>query len=226
MEILLSPRGRQIAERQEGKKFSFIALADIDNDQSIFFDDSEWTGTTFVSGEGAIEWNNSSGDIIPAGTVISLSSNDGVLPSANFGSITEPDSGFNLASIDGMFAYLGSVRNPTTFLAGIGDASSSRGLTSLSGTGLTLGITAVNTAGATNIQYNGTRAGLADFSDYLAEINASGLGSWTNAPNLTTLTIGTFNTTSFTAIPEQSTLMISASLLGCLILGRSRPSHS
>ncbi|WP_411846747.1 PEP-CTERM sorting domain-containing protein [Roseibacillus persicicus] len=202
-----------------GENFSFIALADIGVNQSIFFDDEEWDSSTGFGGstsEGVIQWQNTEGSIISAGTIITLSSassNDSTNPSSNFGTITEPDTGFNLASIDGMFAYLGSVRNPTTFLAGIGDADSSSGLTSLTGTGLSLGLTALDTDGAVSIEYSGPRSGLVEFPDYLSLINDA--SNWSTNSALTNLPVGGFNTNSFTVIPEPS----SALLLGLGTIG-------
>lgn len=208
-----------------GENFSFVTLADIDAGQSIFFDDSEWDGSALATGEGVIQWTNSTGSSIAAGTVITLSSassNDSASPSANLGVITEPDSGFNLADIDGMFAYLGSVRNPTVFLAGIGNASSSSGLTSLTGTGLTLGVTAFDTQGRVNIEYNGARTGLASHASYLNAINGNP-GSWVSNVSLTNLPTGSFNTNSFTVTPEpSSSLLLGLSGLGFILLRKRK----
>lgn len=201
------------------ENFAFVALVDIGNGQSIFFDDEEWSGTAFGSSEGNARWTNDSGSTISAGTIITITdagNNSG--GTANIGSVTETNSGFNLASDggDGVFAYLGTDRSPTTFLAGIGNASSASGLTSLTGTGLTLGLSAIDTGSAVNIEYTGSRSGQNSLSDYRSLLND--VSNWSSAPGVAS---GTFNTTSFAPVPEPTSALLSG-VGSLLLLGRRR----
>jgi len=202
------------------ENFAFAALTDIDAGQAIFFDDQEWTGTAFANttSEGNARWTNNTGSTISAGTIITItdaSNNAG--GTANIGLVEEINGGFNLATTDGVFAYLGTDRSPTVFLAGIGDADSTSGLTSLTGTGLTLGLSALDTNASGTIEYTGPRSGEGSFADYLPLIN--NLANWSAAPSVDA---GTFNSTSIDSVPEpSSTILIGIGALS-LTLRRSR----
>ena len=191
------------------ENFAFVALVDINATESIFFDDEEWNGTAFGSAtsEGNARWINDSGATIPAGTIITITdAGNNAGGTANIGSVSEVNGGFNLATVDGVFAYIGTDRTPTAFLAGIGDADSTSGLTSLTGTGLTLGLNALDTDSKEFIEYTGPRVGLGDLSNYRSSL--TDLSNWTVTPAVAT---GTFNTASFgAAVPEPSGLTLLA----------------
>ncbi len=204
------------------ENFAFVTFVDIGMGQSIFFDDEEWNGVdafTSPTSEGNVRWTNSSGSVIAAGTVITLQdvgNNAGGL--ASLGTVMEVNGGFNGSSIDGVFAYLGADRTPSAFLAGIGDASSSSGLTSLNNTGLALGVNALNihglnsTPGDLFVEYTGIRSGLPQLSDYRSLLNNP--ENWEEREAVAS---GGFNSISF--IPEPSTLLLL--LLGMLLFARS-----
>lgn len=104
--------------------YAFVLLDDCLTGTKIIFDDDEWTGTQFSSttSEGTNEWTNTTGKTLGAGTVIIVNSgNDN--PTVNLGEVIEQNSGFNLASGDQLYAYLGSERAPTVFLSFWGETN-------------------------------------------------------------------------------------------------------
>ncbi|WP_299617194.1 YDG domain-containing protein [uncultured Tenacibaculum sp.] len=130
--------------------FAFLLLDDCPAGTAIIFDDDEWTGSGFDSptgGEGAVTWTNNTGSTINSGTVIQITSGNNS-PTVNLGSATESDGGFNLAPNDQLYAYTGTFRSPSvTFLAFYGGTTNTGGgSATLTGTGLTNGTTAFETA--------------------------------------------------------------------------------
>jgi hypothetical protein len=150
--------------------FSVVTLVDIDANSTVYFSDKNWNGSVFTGSEGLATWT-SGGSTISAGTVILFSNVNGSA-SVNLGSVSKSGS-FDLSgSEDQLFAYLDASANqtPDTFLAAI----SNKGFASqstLTGTGLTAGSTAVSFTGSPDImEYTGLRTGQGSFSGYLALI--------------------------------------------------------
>ncbi len=120
--------------------FSFILLRAVAANTSIFFTDNEWVGSTINSGEGILEWNSIAD--LSAGTVITITGST----IASTGTISAVSGSFNLgASNETLLAYTGTSTTPDNFLAAISnDNFGVSGVSSLSGTGLIEGISAIN----------------------------------------------------------------------------------
>jgi len=152
--------------------FSFVLLVDVNIGDDISFTDNEWSGSTFSTDEGEITWTSNSS--LPAGTVVSVSDLQGT-PSVSDGSLSWLVVVDLRNSDEALFAYIGEFSNPTAFLSAIsndGDA----GFTTLTGTGLTLGSTAIDFGGTGStdhdiLAYNGIRSGAASFAAYLTMVN-------------------------------------------------------
>ncbi|TRW14377.1 choice-of-anchor I family protein [Glacieibacterium frigidum] len=151
---------------------AFVALDTIDAGQVIYFNDQEWQGSAFNTGEGQVTFTATSS--IAAGTVVrinSFSSN----PTSNFGTLTG-SSGLGSDS-EIVYAYVGAAFAPTTFLAAIANDGFAQSGGTLSGTGLVVGQTAIDLSnGGTNpgedfAVFNGNRTGATSFADYRAIIN-------------------------------------------------------
>ena len=164
------------ASNQDG--YAFVLLDDCPNGTSIKFIDEKWTGTSFYSsnGEGENTWTNNTGSTIDKGVVIIIENADNN-PTCNIGSVTESDAGFDIASssADQIFAIVGSRSSPT-FLAMIGHVSlpnnASGAVQTLSGTGLTSGVTAVHQTGES--LYDGSTTCNSNVTACLQMINNSG----------------------------------------------------
>ncbi|PQJ74993.1 T9SS type A sorting domain-containing protein [Polaribacter gangjinensis] len=154
--------------------FSIVVLVDISPNTTIYFTDNNWSGTSFPnSTEGTLEWS-SGNETIKVGTIVVFSSvTVDETRTVSIGSITEPDSGFNLSEAgDTLLAYLGSNEDtPTTFLTGLKNSTLS--VNELDGTGLTAGanflefnITSSPNAGF----FNSSRSDKLSYNLYLPEI--------------------------------------------------------
>ncbi len=156
---------------------AFVALDPIQAGTVIFFQDNEWDGAAFNSGESIWSWTATTD--LAAGTVIRIDTINGAAPTditTNVGTVAFVDSGNRGISTGDeiVYAYLGTDANtPTTFLAAIASVSLTSGA-SLAGTGLTEGVNALSlgvTGGADIAAFNGARAGQASFDDYGPLIN-------------------------------------------------------
>lgn len=201
--------------------FAFTTFVDIAANSRIYFNDNEFVSGVFNTGEGLITWN-SGVSLIGAGSVIRFSAIDKATTSVNFGTFTKSgDTGLN-ATTENIFAYLGTNGNtPTTFLAAIsngvyGSGSGSSLISSLAGTGLTVGVNATQlTSSSDYAQYTGVRSGLTSFTSYKTLIanNANwsmivGGDQELQVPNTTPFTIA--------AIPEPETYAMLLTGLGLL----------
>lgn len=147
---------------------AFVALTDIRGGESIVFTDKEWNGSPVGVG-GAFQgvgtemvWTAPAGGI-NAGTIVTLS-DIGSAPAANVGNLL---GGLQLESVDeSVYAVAGSTQSPL-FLAFLSNNSVDK----VTGTGLTLGTTAVRvTTNADIAAYVGPRKQWPTFSGYLAFI--------------------------------------------------------
>ncbi|WP_339670369.1 hypothetical protein [Dasania marina] len=152
--------------------FSFVALTDINAGESIVFTDNEWSGTAFTSGESELSWTASNG--LAAGTIVAITdSHSATDVAASSGSVSGRVA-LN-ASNEGLFALLGTLAAPSHFLTAF-SSDGAAGFGSLSGTGLTVGLNAIDFHGTASqdddvFAYAGIRAGESSFSDYLGLIN-------------------------------------------------------
>jgi predicted extracellular nuclease len=150
---------------------AFVALEDLAAGTVITFNDNEWDGTTFNTGEGVVTLTLTSA--VAAGTIVRIE-NAQATPTASTGTVTRTGS-FNLSgSTEVLYAYVGSSSAPT-FLAAIANEGFTTANGSLTNTGLVVGSTALDLgavdAGADIGAYAGPRSGQASFAAYRALIN-------------------------------------------------------
>ncbi len=158
--------------------FAIVTFVDIPNGAEIIFNENEWDGTVFNTGEGVITWTNTGG-IIAEGTVIVFENLSGGSSSVSHGSISTSGS-FNLnVSGEALYAHVGSP--PTSFLAAIANNDFTAAGASLTGTGLTVGSTAIELdavdADADVAVYIGANSGLSA-AGYLALIGTPSAATW------------------------------------------------
>ncbi|XHX78745.1 MAG: choice-of-anchor I family protein [Stenomitos frigidus ULC029] len=158
---------------------AFVALVDIPAGETIYFEDNEWNGTGFIdTNESAFNWTSTTP--ITAGTIVRIDNIGTGTIAASTGTVTTPVAGRGTnrglaASDEVLYAYQGTPGTPTTFLTAVANSgfSATNGL--LTGTGLTVGTTALDLSavdpGADIGAYNGSRSGQTSFSGYLASIN-------------------------------------------------------
>jgi len=182
--------------------FSFVALADIAANTTIFFSDNEYVSGAFNTGESFSQWASGS-SLIAAGTVIRFNNVDSAtLLGASVGSFTRAtvtgSANWGLSNTaDTVYAYLGSsASTPTTFLAAI-SAGVDGPLT-----GLGAGVNTLLLPAGGFQEYTGPRTGQTNFAGYAASL--------TNAANWSlpvSNAAAVPNTTSFAvaAVPEPST---------------------
>ena len=114
----------------DGDGFSIIAFVDIAPGTTIRFTDSEWNGSRFGADENDISWY-SGADTIPAGSIIKFV-DVAIAPMASHGTINGK---LRLSDkSEALFAYFGSPRMPTMFLAAI--ANDNKAFGTLINTGL------------------------------------------------------------------------------------------
>jgi len=157
------------ADAGNGESVAFVALKDIPAGDTLRFCDSEWTGTAFGADEGTFAWVATS--LVPAGTVVRIDSISSGTTTASVGQIIAAlDSSGGIGNSDeAYFVFQGpSSRVPTTFLAAVATRAGSFG--TLTGTGLTLGSTAVVFRTDIDVAaYTGPRTGL-NKAGYLAAL--------------------------------------------------------
>ncbi len=149
---------------------AFVALREIPAGTVIYFNDREWTGAAFNTGEGEVTWTASSS--IAAGTVVTIN-NFGSTPVSNLGT-TSSNTGLSTSS-EIVYAYVGAPGAPTAFLAAIANNGFTADGGTLTGTGLVAGTTAIDLsvvdAGADIGVFNGARNGQDSYAGFLAQIN-------------------------------------------------------
>ena len=204
--------------------WSMVALANISANTTVYFTDNEYAGGgAFNTGESFHKWV-SGGSVINAGTLIRFSSVDSAtLLAASAGTLSREtvsgsaNYGINQTA-DTVYAYQGASANaPATFLAAISNGGFSATEGPLTGTGLAVGVNAVQLANSSDFaEYTGARSGQTGFAGYLPLV--ANVGNWAVQGD------GTFaatvpNTTNFsiTPVPEADTwamLLAGLALLG------------
>ncbi|MEK8053388.1 PEP-CTERM sorting domain-containing protein [Ideonella sp. DXS22W] len=213
---------------------SFVTLADIDANTTVYFSDNEWTGSAFNTGESYTRWTSGSATVA-AGTVVRLSAFDKTTLSASVGTLSRVtvsgSSNWGIASSnETVYAYLGSSATaPTTFLAAITNGSfavdgglTNTGLTEGSSNAIRLNALAT-TATPDYAEYTGPRSGLASFAAYKTTL--ADLSHWTVDTSNGTYSATVPNTTAFTvsSVPEpESYALMLAGLAGLGFLTRRR----
>lgn len=208
---------------------SFVALAAIDANTTVFFSDNEWTGSAFNTGESYSQWN-SGASVIAVGTVVRFAAYDAEAPLASAGTLSRTtvsgSSNWGLAgSNETVYAYLGSSATaPTTFLAAITNGTfEANG--PLTGTGLTEGtsnaVRLTAKAGASSqpdyAEYSGSRGTFENVA--AAKLALGDLNNWTidTVSNSSSASIVP-DTTAFliTPVPEPETYALMLAGLGLI----------
>jgi hypothetical protein len=113
--------GNGAANCEDG--FAFAVLADIPANTTIYFTEGHYTGGMFTDTEGDVTWSNT--EITPYGTIVRITTNAqtgdctdviSTVGSAQF-AVGSPDTWALGSSNEEIFAYLGSLRNPTVWLS-------------------------------------------------------------------------------------------------------------
>ncbi|RVT40904.1 choice-of-anchor I family protein [Sphingobium algorifonticola] len=155
---------------------AFVALEEIPAGTVINFNDREWQGSAFNTGEGEVRFTAT--NAIAAGTVVTINSYSSS-PSSAFGSVSGSSGIGNNAEI--IYAFVGAPNTPTAFLAAIANAGFGVDGGTLTGTGLVVGETAIDLGAADTDAdigvFNGARSGATDFADYRTAIND--VANWT-----------------------------------------------
>ncbi|WP_052467039.1 choice-of-anchor I family protein [Psychroserpens damuponensis] len=196
--------------------FAMVTFVDIPVNTTLYFTDSEWTGTAFGTDENDFSWN-SGNSIITAGTVITFNTISATVPSVSVGTITGEPGGIS-ASAEAIFVFLVNDANeprvPSTFIAAV--ANSSSGYGSLDGTNLIEGTTAITYPSGTDVaQYVGPRTGL-QANGYLVALNDMTNYTLDDASGDQSALVLPFDTTSFvmssidTTAPSVSTVNITS----------------
>ena len=212
--------------------FSFVLLQDVAVGERIWFTDNEWDGSSFNSGEGLLSWTADA--FMSAGAVVSLNqTNRSASVSANTGLVS---GAIDLnASNEALFAFTGDILSPLNFLSAFSSDGAS-GFNTLSGTGLSLGLTAIDFNGSAGqdadiFEYVGARTGLSSYAEYLPLLNdvqhwlyqggSGGQQGDGSAPDLP------FDATPFSvesqAVPEPSSLALFFLTLVATVVTRLRP---
>lgn len=160
---------------------AFVVLQDIAAGEVLIFEDNEWNGTAFQDiNEGAFRWTATAA--IAAGTVVRIDNIGGGTITASHGTVTQPEPGRGTnrglgAADEVLYVYQGSAASPNfiTAVANGGYAVVANGL--LTGTGLTVGVDALNLAliddDADIGAYTGARSGQASFAAYGPLLNTA-----------------------------------------------------
>ena len=215
--------------------FSFVLLNDVSAGETLSFTDNEWNGTSFNTGEGLLSWTADAS--LSAGTVVSLThTNQSANLQANLGSVSG-SLDLNVSN-EALFAFVGDVSSPLSFLSAFSSDGDS-GFTTLIGTGLTLGLTAIDFSGSSGqdadiFEYVGLRTGLSAYRDYLPLLNqvdqwlyqggSGGQQGDGNNPDLP------FSAAPFAikaqAVPEPSSLALMFLALSASVIYRRQPCRS
>lgn len=200
--------------------WALVALADIDAGTTIFFQDNEWNGASFNTGESSFRWDTGAA-AIGAGTVIRFSAIDSASRAASLGMfsvVASSNIGLS-ATAETVYAFLGTdATTPTAFLTAVTTDTTTLDIAT---TGLVPGIDAIALTASTDFgQYTGDRSNQTTFGAYRALINnPANWNSVTAGDNAATIP----NTTAFTLtpVPLPAALPLFLSAMAGLVL-RSR----
>jgi hypothetical protein len=146
--------------------FAFITFVPLPNGTQIYFNDDEWNGLAigsggaFSVGEGAMTWQNNTGNTISSGTVIRITGSNTFTPTplANLGVVTGTAIDLN-ASSEVLYAFLGTnATTPSLFLSAIANGGFNNVNGRLTNTGLIAGTNAISfTLDPDVMVYNGSK---------------------------------------------------------------------
>lgn len=207
--------------------WALTTFVDIAANTDIYFNDNEWDGSAFNTGESAYLWNTGA-STIAAGSVIRFSDVDknSLATSSGFFSVLDNSNLGLSATDDTIYAYLGSsYLSPTTFLAAISNASDIAGSKGgLINTGLVEGVSAIELTSSTDFaEYTGPRSGELGYAGYKPLVGD--IANWNmvvggnqelQLPNTTAFTV--------TAVPEPETYAMLLAGLGLMGFSTRRQS--
>lgn len=203
--------------------WSLVAFVNVPANTSLFFTDNEATSTTaFNSAESYHLWNTG-GAVIPAGTVVRFSTTDNATTlAASIGTLSRAsvagntNYGFSNSS-DTEYIFEGaSATSPTLILTAV----SSAGAADLTPAGLASGTNAIFLgANMRFAQYTGPRSGQDSFDDYFPLVVDPANWSITTTAGQGAVVP---NTTSFTIVPEPTSLGLLGLAAAGLIARRQR----
>lgn len=186
---------------------AFVALEGFASGSVIYFQDNEWNGTAFTSGEGLITWTATSA--IAAGTVVTIDNLASGVIASNLGTAVRTGA-FNLSGTDEqIYAFQGtSGTAPTVFLTALANNlfTSASASATLAGTGLTDGVNAISFGNNIDIgAFSGARDTAVSFAEYAATVNT--VANWqtedgaNSQANNGTAPDTPFSTAAFTVAP-------------------------
>lgn len=153
---------------------AFVALAPIAAGEQILFNDNEWLGSAFNTGESIFRWTATSA--IAAGTVIRIDAINTTAPTSNLGTVTYVDAANTGFSNDGdiVYAYQLPQAGLPVFLTAVASNGFTADGATLASTGLTAGVNALEFTGGVDIAgYTGARNNQASFDAYRAVLNTA-----------------------------------------------------
>jgi hypothetical protein len=211
------------------ESLALVSFVDIAPNTTFFLTDNEWTGSSFNTGESYHRWTTG-GSGVAAGSVVVFTAMSSTSLASTHGTLNrEAVAGSNNYGLsqtaDTVYLYQGtSATAPGVFITAIttGDLSTTDG--SLAGTGLAVGVNAMQLRyGSDSADYTGVRTGAATMSDYKPLV--ANMANWVDRGdgNFAGLTA---DGTAFAApVPEPSWIWLALSGLAALALagGARRP---
>jgi hypothetical protein len=208
----------------DADSWSVVVLNELAPNTTVYFSDNAWDGAAgaFVAGESHHRWN-SGNKAIAAGTVVSFTQTDSATRlAATAGTLSRArvpgSSTYGLSqTAETLYAYQGSGgAAPSVFITAISTGDFEPAVGGLSGTGLTLGVTATQLGrGSDYADYAGRRAGLtaAQFQPLAAAVAEwTDLGDGRHVSQASSLAAF-----QVTAVPEPGA--VAMALTGFVVLG-------
>jgi len=143
--------------------FAFVTFVPLSTGTVLYFSDNEWNGSAIGSGgafsdtaEGAMTWQNNTGNTLSAGTIITIN-NSATSPAASLGSVTAGTITLG-NSTEVLYLFKGTnATTPTLFLSAIANGGFSIPNGQLTNTGLTSGTNAISITGDKDVMtYSGS----------------------------------------------------------------------
>lgn len=161
---------------------SFVNWEPIPVDAELSFTDNAWTGSALATNENTMVWKNTTGNIIPVGTVIYI---DAATSSTDLGSATGALTGLSTSG-ENIFIYEGSAANPF-FVYGLSNLNwLTTGTVNTNNSYLPTALDVVNgnivTGDFDNVEYSGALAPKDEKSSFLAyKLLVNNPANWTKS---------------------------------------------
>jgi hypothetical protein len=213
------------------ESLALVSFVDIAPNTTFFLTDNEWTGSSFNTGESYHRWDSGSTGVAAGSVVVFTAMSTTSLASTHGTLSREAVAGSNNYGLsqtaDTVYLYQGaSATTPGVFITAIttGDLSTTDG--SLAGTGLTVGVNAMQLRyGSDSADYTGARTGATTMSDYKPLV--ANLANWVDRGDGNFAGLAADGTGFAAPVPEPSWIWLALSGLGALALaGRGRRTSS